>query len=150
MLNVGDKAPEFSLLDQDGNTVSLSDFRGKKVLLWFYPKASTPGCTAEGCNIRDHHDQFQSANVQVLGMSKDSVKRQKNFATKQEFPYPLLSDESGETVEAYGAWGPKKFMGREFDGILRISYIIDESGNIEQVFGKVKTKSHGEDVLRAL
>ena len=150
MLNVGDKAPEFSLLDQDGNTVSLSDFRGKKVLLWFYPKASTPGCTAEGCNIRDHHDQFQSANVQVLGMSKDSVKRQKNFATKQEFPYPLLSDESGETVEAYGARGPKKFMGREFDGILRISYIIDESGNIEQVFGKVKTKSHGEDVLRAL
>ncbi len=150
MLNVGDKAPDFTLLDQDGNTVSLADFRGKKVLLWFYPKASTPGCTAEGCNIRDHHAQFQSANVQVLGMSKDSVKRQKNFATQQEFPYPLLSDESGTTVEAYGAWGPKKFMGREFDGILRISYVIDESGNIEHVFGKVKTKTHGEDVLRAL
>ena len=150
MLNVGDKAPDFTLLDQDGNTVSLADFRGKKVLLWFYPKASTPGCTAEGCNIRDHHERFQSANVQVLGMSKDSVKRQKNFATKQEFPYPLLSDESGATVEAYGAWGPKKFMGREFDGILRISYVIDESGNIEHVFGKVKTKTHGEDVLLAL
>lgn len=150
MLNVGDKAPEFTLQDQDGNTVRLSDFQGKKVLLWFYPKASTPGCTAEGCNIRDHHGQFESANVQVLGMSKDSVQRQKNFATKQEFPYPLLSDESGEIIQAYGAWGPKKYMGREYEGILRISYIIDEAGNIEHVFDKVKTKTHGEDVLHAL
>ena len=150
MLNVGDKAPEFTLQDQDGNTVRLSDFQGKKVLLWFYPKASTPGCTAEGCNIRDHHGQFESANVQVLGMSKDSVQRQKNFATKQEFLYPLLSDESGEIIQAYGAWGPKKYMGREYEGILRISYIIDEAGNIEHVFDKVKTKTHGEDVLQAL
>jgi len=150
MLNVGDKAPDFNLQDQDGNAVSLSDFRGKKVLIWFYPKASTPGCTVEGCNIRDHQARFSDANVQVLGMSKDSVKRQKNFATKQGFQYPLLSDESGATVEAYGAWGPKKFMGREFDGILRISYVIDEQGSIEQVFGKVKTKTHGEDVLNTL
>jgi len=150
MLSIGDKAPEFTLLDQDGNSVSLTDFRGQKVLLWFYPKASTPGCTAEGCNIRDHHQAFNDANVQVLGMSKDSVKRQKNFATKQGFPYPLLSDESGATVEAYGAWGPKKFMGREFDGILRISYVIDEEGTIQQAYGKVKTKTHGEDVLAAL
>ena len=150
MLNIGDKAPDFTLLDQDGNSVSLTDFRGKKVLLWFYPKASTPGCTAEGCNIQENHGQFAAANVQVLGMSKDSVRRQKNFATKFGFQYPLLSDESGSTVEAYGAWGPKKFMGREFDGILRISYIIDEEGNIEQVFGKVKTKTHGEDVLGSL
>ena len=150
MLNVGDKAPDFTLQDQDGNTIQLSDFRGKKVLLWFYPKASTPGCTAEGCNIRDHHGQFEAANVQVLGMSKDSVRRQKNFATKEGFPYPLLSDESGETIQAYGAWGPKKMMGREYEGILRISYIIDESGNIEHVFGKGKTKTHGEDVLSAL
>ena len=150
MLNVGDTAPDFTLLDQDGNSVSLSDFRGKKVLLWFYPKASTPGCTAEGCNIQDNIQRFANANVQVLGMSKDSVRRQKNFATKHGFAYPLLSDESGSTVEAYGAWGPKKFMGREFDGILRISYIIDEQGSIEQVFGKVKTKTHGEDVLDSL
>ena len=150
MLNIGDKAPDFTLLDQDGNSVSLADFRGKKVLLWFYPKASTPGCTAEGCSIQDNHGQFAAANVQVLGMSKDSVRRQKNFATKFGFEYPLLSDESGATVEAYGAWGLKKFMGREFDGILRISYIIDEEGNIEQVFGKVKTKTHGEDVLGSL
>ena len=150
MLNVGDYAPDFTLLDQDGNSVSLADFLGKKVLLWFFPKASTPGCTAEGCNIQDNMQRFTDANVQVLGMSKDSVRRQKNFATKHGFAYPLLSDETGTTVEAYGAWGPKKFMGREFDGILRISYIIDEDGFIEQVFGKVKTKTHGEDVLDSL
>jgi peroxiredoxin Q/BCP len=150
MLSIGAKAPDFTHLDQDGNSVSLTGFRGQKVLLWFYPKASTPGCTVEGCNIRDHHQAFDDANVQVLGMSKDSVKRQKNFATKQGFPYPLLSDESGTTVEAYGAWGPKKFMGREFDGILRISYVIDEVGIIQQAYGKVKTKTHGEDVLSDL
>jgi len=150
MLSVGDTAPDFTHSDQDGNSVSLSDFRGSKVLVWFYPKASTPGCTAEGCNIRDHHAAFVDANVVVLGISKDSVRRQKNFATKQEFPYRLLSDEEGTTVEAYGAWGPKKFMGREFDGILRISYVIDEEGKVAQVFGKVKTKTHGEDVLAGL
>lgn len=150
MLNVGDTAPDFTHLDQDGNEVSLSDFRGSKVLIWFYPKASTPGCTAEGCNIRDNHSAFVDANVTVLGISKDSVRRQKNFATKQEFPYRLLSDEEGTTVEAYGAWGLKKFMGREFDGILRISYVIDEAGKVAQVFGKVKTKTHGEDVLAGL
>ena len=150
MLNVGDIAPDFTHLDQDGNSVSLSDFKGSKVLIWFYPKASTPGCTAEGCNIRDHYAAFSDANVKVLGISKDSVKRQKNFATKQSFPYPLLSDETGTTVSAYGAWGPKKFMGRKFDGILRISYLLDETGKVEQVFGKVKTKTHGEDVLATL
>ena len=150
MLNVGDVAPDFTHLDQDGNSVSLSDFKGSKVLIWFYPKASTPGCTAEGCNIRDHYGAFNEANVKVLGISKDSVKRQKNFATKQAFPYPLLSDEAGDTVSAYGAWGPKKFMGREFDGILRISYLIDEAGKVLKVFGKVKTKTHGEDVLASL
>ena len=150
MLSVGDAAPRFTLLDQDGNTVSLTDFLGKKVLVWFYPKASTPGCTAEGCNIRDNHAAFVDANVEILGISKDSVKRQKNFATKQNFPYRLLSDESGETVEAFGAWGPKKFMGREFDGILRSSFLINEEGVVEKVYSKVKTKTHGVDVLADL
>ena len=150
MLNIGDQAPDFSLLDQDGNQVSLGDFRGKKVLLWFYPKASTPGCTAEGCSLRDHNTALADKNVVVLGMSKDSVKRQKNFATKQSFPYPLLSDESGSTIEAYGAWGLKKFMGREYDGIFRISYLIDEEGLIEKTYAKVKTKTHGADVLADL
>ena len=150
MLNVGDKAPEFSLPDGDGNTVSLSDYSGQKVLVWFFPKASTPGCTAEGCSLRDHNTELSAAKVQVIGMSKDSPKRQKNFATKYDFPYPLLSDESGKTIEAFGAWGPKKFMGREFDGILRSSFLIDENGIIERVYQKVKTKTHGADVLADL
>ena len=147
MLSVGDKAPEFTHFDQNGNEVSLSDFIGKKVLVWFYPKASTPGCTAEGCNLRDNYGGLQAANVQVIGISKDSVKRQSNFATKYEFPYTLLSDEEGTTVNAYGCWGPKKFMGREFDGIHRKSFLIDENGNLERIYEKVKTKTHGEDVL---
>lgn len=150
MLNIGDAAPSFTLLDQDGQSVSLADFKGKKVLVWFYPKASTPGCTAEGCNIRDNYAAFSDANVEILGISKDSVKRQKNFATKQSFPYRLLSDETGETIEAFGAWGPKKFMGREFDGILRSSFLINEEGTVEKVYSKVKTKTHGVDVLADL
>jgi peroxiredoxin Q/BCP len=150
MLKVGDTAPAFSLADQEGNTVSLDSFRGQKVLLWFYPKASTPGCTAEGCNLRDNFAELKARNVAVLGMSKDTVKRQKNFATKQEFPYPLLSDEPGDVVQAYGCWGRKKFMGREYDGIFRKSFLIDEDGKIERIYEKVKTKTHGADVLADL
>jgi peroxiredoxin Q/BCP len=150
MLKVGDTAPAFSLADQEGNTVSLDSFRGQKVLLWFYPKASTPGCTAEGCNLRDNFAELKARNVAVLGMSKDTVKRQKNFATKQEFPYPLLSDEPGDVVQAYGCWGRKKFMGREYDGIFRKSFLIDEDGKIERIYEKVKTKIYGVDVLADL
>ncbi len=150
MLKAGDKAPEFTLLDQEGLDVSLSDFRGQKVLVWFYPKASTPGCTAEGCNLRDHHDALGAEGVHILGMSKDSVKRLKNFATKYDFPYRLLSDPEGTTIEAFGAWGRKKFMGREYDGILRSSFLIDGQGTIERVYAKVKTKTHGADVLADL
>ena len=150
MLKSGDMAPEFSLLDHDGSTVALSDFRGQKVLVWFYPKASTPGCTAEGCSLRDHTSELQARGVVILGISKDSVARQKKFATKHDFPYLLLSDESGQTVEAFGAWGPKKFMGREYEGILRSSFLIDEKGMVEKVYSKVKTKTHGSDVLADL
>lgn len=150
MLKVGDTVPGFTLKDQNNNDVSLSDFRGQKVLVWFYPKASTPGCTAEGCNLRDHHSTFAAKGIQILGISKDSVKRQSNFATKFEFPYPLLSDESGTVVEAFGAWGLKKFMGKEYEGILRSSFLIDEKGTVEQVYAKVKTKTHGEDVLNSI
>lgn len=150
MLSVGDEAPTFELADQDGNSVSLDSFRGQKVLLWFYPKASTPGCTVEGCNLRDHFAELQAKNVAVLGMSKDSVRRQKNFATKQTFPYPLLSDEAGTIVEAYGCWGRKKFMGKEYDGIFRKSFLINEHGKIEKIYEKVKTKTHGADVLADL
>ncbi|MEE2789702.1 MAG: thioredoxin-dependent thiol peroxidase [Myxococcota bacterium] len=150
MLSVGDQAPNFTHLDQHGQEVSLTDFRGQKVLIWFYPKASTPGCTAEGCNIRDNYAELQAANVRVIGISKDSVKRQSNFATKYEFPYTLLADQDGVTVNAYGCWGPKKFMGREFDGIIRKSFLVDEEGKLERIYEKVKTKTHGADVLADL
>jgi len=150
MLKVGDTVPEFTLKDQNNNDVSLSDFLGQKVLVWFYPKASTPGCTAEGCNLRDHHSTFAAKGIQILGISKDSIKRQSNFATKFEFPYPLLSDEAGTVVESFGAWGLKKFMGKEYEGILRSSFLIDEEGKVEQVYAKVKTKTHGEDVLNSI
>ena len=147
MLQPGDMAPAFTHPDQDNNTVSLSDYRGQKVLLWFFPRASTPGCTAQGCSLRDQNGKLAGKNVQVVGISKDTVQRQKNFASKRSFPYPLLSDEDGTTVAAYGCWGRKNFMGREFEGILRKSFLIDETGMIERVYDKVKTKSHAEDVL---
>ena len=147
MLEVGQKAPDFTLNNQEGNPVSLDDFKGQKLLVWFYPKASTPGCTAEGSNIQENLAEFDGLGVKVVGVSKDSVKRQFNFAKKYGFTYSLLSDESGAMIEAYGAWGRKKFMGREYDGIFRISYLIDEDGVVERVYGKVKTKSHGADVL---
>ena len=147
MLSVGDLAPNFTLLDQEGVTVSLSDFKGKKVLIWFYPKASTPGCTARGCSLRDNYSDLKGKDIVVLGISKDSVKRQKNFAVKQEFPFQLLSDEEGKVVEAYGVWGLKKFMGREYMGINRTSFLIDEDGKLIEIISKVKTKTHGQDVL---
>jgi len=150
MLSAGDKVPNFSLLDADGQRVNSSDFLGQKWLVWFYPKASTPGCTAEGCNLRDNHAEFEAKGVQIVGISMDSVKRQNNFATKNGFPYRLLSDVDGTTVRAFGAWGSKKFMGREYDGILRSSFLIDENGVIEHVWAKVKTKTHGVDVLAEL
>ena len=150
MLKVGDQAPAFTLNDQDGNAVSLSDFAGRKVLIWFYPKANTPGCTAEGCTLRDESAAFETKGVEILGISMDSVRKQKNFATKHDFPYRLLSDPEGEAIHGFGAWGRKKFMGKEYDGILRSSFLIDERGVIEKVFAKVKTKSHATDVLAEL
>lgn len=150
MLKAGDKAPQFTLMDQNGATTSLSDFKGKRVLVWFYPKASTPGCTAQGCNLRDNHAAFTDEGVEIIGISMDSVKRQSNFATKQNFPFRLLADESGEITKAFGAYGPKKFMGRSYEGILRSSFLIDGNGVIERVYEKVKTKTHGVDVLADL
>ena len=150
MLSAGDKAPNFSLLDQHGDVTNLSDYEGKRFLVWFYPKASTPGCTAEGCSLRDHYGEFEKKGVDVIGISMDSVKRQSNFATKQSFPYKLLSDETGEITKAFGAYGRKKFMGREYDGILRSSFLVGPDGVIEKVYDKVKTKTHGQDVLTDL
>jgi len=147
LLKVGDKAPDFTLQNQDENSVSLSDYKNKKVVLWFYPKASTPGWTIEGKGFRDEFQEFEEKNVAILGCSADSPKKQKKFCEKKNFPYFLLSDESHEMLKAYGVWGKKKFMGREYMGISRVTYIIDENRVIEKVYEKVSVKSHASDIL---
>lgn len=144
----GNKAPEFEGIDQNGDTVRLSDFRGKKLVLFFYPKASTPGCTAEACDLQNNIERFDKENYQIVGVSADSQKRQLNFATKNNLSYPLLADEDRIIIEAYGVWGPKKFMGREYDGIHRTTFIIDENGKIEEIISKVKTKEHAAQILK--
>lgn len=146
-LKAGDKAPDFSVLNQDGNTVSLSDFQGKKLVLFFYPKASTPGCTAEACNLRDNVLRFRESGYEILGASADSSKRQLNFKNKYELPYDLLADEDHSLLNAFQVWGPKKFMGKEYDGIHRTTFVIDENGIVEDVITKVKTKDHAAQIL---
>jgi peroxiredoxin Q/BCP len=147
MLQEGDKAPAFTAKDQDGNSISLTDYAGKKLVVFFYPKASTPGCTAEACNLRDHYKELKNNGYELLGVSADSEKRQKNFKEKYDFPFPLLADEDKKVIEAFGVWGPKKFMGREFDGIHRTTFVIDEKGVVERVITKVKTKDHAAQIL---
>ncbi|MDQ5962219.1 MAG: thioredoxin-dependent peroxiredoxin [Patescibacteria group bacterium] len=146
MISVKQKAPAFSLFDQDGKLHKLSDYKGKKVLLYFYPKDDTPGCTEEACNFRDGYKEFQKLGLVILGVSADSVKSHKKFAEKFKLPFPILSDESKEVCEAYGVWGKKKFMGREYMGITRSSFLIDEQGKIAKVYEQVKTKVHAGEV----
>ena len=150
MLEIGYKAPEFTLPDLDGNDVSLSDFAGKKVVLWFFPKASTPGWTVEGQGFRDELQKFKDKNTVVVGMSADSQKKQRKFCDKQGFEYPMLGDEGKETLRDYGVWGKKKFMGREYEGIFRNTYEIDENGIIENLYKKVNVKTHAQDILAEL
>ncbi len=147
-LKVGDKAPDFSALDQDGNTITLADYEGKKLVVFFYPKASTPGCTAEACNLNDNYERFKAQGYEILGVSADSAKRQQNFKNKYGFQYPLLADEDKSVIEAFGVWGPKKFMGKEYDGIHRTTFVIDENGVLEDVITKVKTKAHTDQILK--
>lgn len=154
---IGNMAPAFSLKDQDGNTVSLKDFKGEKnVVVYFYPKAKTPGCTVQACGIRDSYKEFAKRDTVVLGVSPDPVAKLKKFEElpKKDSPaplnFPLLSDEDHAIADKYGAWGPKKFMGREFDGILRSSFIIGKDGRLKYIMDKVKTKSHDADVLAIL
>lgn len=147
-LTKGDPAPHFSGIDQDGNSHFLQDYLGKKVVLFFYPKANTPGCTTEACDLRDNFDRFQSNNYMVLGVSADNLKAQSNFKNKFNLPFPLLADEDKSVINLFGVWGPKKFMGKEYDGIHRTTFVIDESGIIEEVITDVKTKAHSNQILK--
>ena len=146
-LQVGETVPSFSVSDDRGNTQQLSDYKGQKLVVFFYPKANTPGCTAEACDLRDHYKELQAAGYALLGVSADSVKKQRNFSEKYDFPFPLLADEDKQVINAFGVWGPKKFMGREYDGIHRMTFIIDENGVVERVIEKVKTKVHAAQIL---
>lgn len=146
-LKVGDAAPSYLGTDQGGNTHQLSDYAGKKLVVFFYPKANTPGCTAEACDLRDHYSEFTAQNYAILGVSADSAKAQSSFKNKFEFPYPLIADENKEIIQAFGVWGPKKFMGKEYDGIHRTTFIINEQGIVEKVISDVKTKAHANQIL---
>lgn len=146
-LQAGDKAPQFSLLDQNGETVSLTDFAGKKVLVYFYPKAMTPGCTVQAQGLRDVQSELNAKNVVVLGISPDAVKRLPKFIEKESLNFTLLSDEDHAVADDFGVWGLKKFMGKEYDGIHRLTFLINEEGTVEHVFNKFKTKDHHIVVL---
>jgi peroxiredoxin Q/BCP len=148
-LQEGDKAPDFKGVDQEGNTIQLSDYKGKKLVLYFYPKDNTPGCTNEACNLRDNYEELQKQGFEILGVSADSEKKHQNFINKYDLPFPLLADTEKEVIEQYGIWGPKKFMGKVKDGIHRTTFVIDEEGKIEKVFKKVKTKEHTNQILEA-
>lgn len=148
-LNEGDKAPNFEGLDQNGNTIKLSDYTGKKLVLYFYPKDNTPTCTVESCNLRDNETLLKSKGFEIIGVSPDSQKRHQNFINKHSLPFPLIADTELEVIKAYGVWGNKKFMGREYDGLHRTTFVIGESGVIERVFKKVKSKTHAEQILES-
>jgi thioredoxin-dependent peroxiredoxin len=141
-LKIGDKAPDFNIPDENGNIHTLNQYKGKKLVLYFYPKASTPGCTVQACNLRDNYNLLLNKGFEVLGISADEPNKLKNFIAKQELPFHLLSDVNKEMLNSYGVWGPKKFMGKEYDGIHRTTFIIDEKGVITDIITKVKTKDH--------
>ena len=147
-LSIGDSAPDFKLEDQNGNKVSLHDFRGKNVVIYFYPKAMTPGCTVQACELRNSEDELKKAGIVVLGISADPVKSLKKFEERDKLNFTLLSDPEKNVISAYGSWGPKKFMGREFDGILRQSFLVDRKGKIVHIMHKVNTKTHHQEVLK--
>ncbi|MCX6243920.1 MAG: thioredoxin-dependent thiol peroxidase [Bacteroidetes bacterium] len=146
-LKVGDRAPAFESVDQDGHPVALKDFMGKKLILYFYPKDDTPGCTAEACNLRDNYELLLKKGYKILGVSADSDISHKKFISKYVLPFPLIPDKAKNILKAYGAWGMKKLYGKEYEGIIRTTYVISEKGIIEKVFTKVDTKNHTEQIL---
>lgn len=149
-LNPGDLAPEFILPDAEGNLVRLSDFRGKRVVLYFYPRDNTPGCTKEACGFRDIYGQYQENNIIVLGVSTDNPVSHRKFITKYQLPFPLLVDDGGKVATQYGSYGLKKFMGKEFMGVFRHTFVIDDEGRIQAIYRKVKPETHSREILQTL
>lgn len=148
-IEIGKKAPEIVGIDQFGNKIKLSDYLGKKLIIFFYPKDNTPGCTAQACNLRDNYSILQKAGFEIIGISIDSEASHQKFSDKHSLPFPLLPDTEKKIVSDYGVWGEKKFMGRTFLGTKRTTFVIDENGNIEKIFDKVKTKAHAEQILES-
>lgn len=146
-IKVGAAAPEFTAQDQNGTVHSLKDYKGKKLALYFYPKDNTPGCTAQACNIKDNYELLKKAGITILGVSTDDEKSHKKFEEKFQLPFPLLVDDEKKIVEAYGVWGLKQFMGKEYMGTNRTTFLIDENGKIAHIIDKVKTKEHSEQIL---
>ncbi len=148
-VSVGIPAPEFEMLDDTNQTRRLADFRGQRVVLYFYPKDDTPGCTREACNFRDDYSAYEQAGITILGVSPDSVKSHGKFKAKFQIPFPLLSDDGHKVCDAYGVWGPKKFMGKEYEGVLRTTFLIGPDGTILRVFENVRPAEHSVEVLAA-
>ena len=146
-LKVGDTIPYFNVVDQDENSFSSTDLKGKKSIVFFYPRANTPGCTVEACNLRDNYSVLKEKGYQLYGVSADNPKKQKNFQNKYKLPFTLLADENKVVINAFGVWGPKKFQGREYDGIHRTTFLINDKGVVEKVISKVKTKDHAAQIL---
>ena len=146
-LKLGDKAPAFEGKDQSGTTISLNDFKGKKLVVYFYPKDNTPGCTVQACNLRDNDSILKEHNISVIGVSMDSISSHQKFIDKFDLPFPLIADEDKKVIEAFGVWGPKKFMGKEYDGIHRTTFLIDESQAIVGIIEKPNTKDHANEIL---
>jgi len=147
ILKVGDKVPDFSAMDQHSNKINFVDFKSKKLIVFFYPRAHTPGCTAQACDLRDHYVELKKAGYSLLGVSADSVKHQLSFSNKYDFPFSLLADEDHNIINIFGVWGPKKFRGKEYEGISRITFIINKEGCIDRVIDKVTTKDHASQIL---
>ncbi len=146
-LKIGDQAPSFEAVNQAGEPISLADYKGKKVVIYFYPKDDTPGCTAQACNIRDNYADIQEKGIEIIGVSADGTKAHQKFITKYDLPFPLIADESKEVINAFGVWGEKKFMGRVYDGIHRTTFLMDESHAIVGIIEKPKTKDHTREIL---
>ena len=147
-LKIGDQAPRIDAVDQNGEKIGLDQFKGKKVVLFFYPKDNTPTCTVEACNLRDNHVELRNKGYEIIGISADTERKHQNFIKKFSLPYPLIADTDKKVINDYGVWGPKKFMGREFDGIIRTTFVISEEGKIEKIIDKVKAKDHTAQILK--